>query len=801
MFDLCTKGIKSIIEQIYCYLKKTLLQSILRFIPILLIVVGLVIVLFIDKNSLPEKYSDIGVLLIVVGVILSLFKKVQNSDPQNSTNCHGPSSRNLLQQWYTFLLHLDRDFRRVVLLYQPFVVMGEGDSHKTRLIKHYSGWEKVSLQFTPNKWGNESLQIYIGEKSVTEEISHLLLDDISKQTNQALENLWKPFSAKRNPIALAAVLQTSDNNNAQKLEKQAIRIRNKIDILSTITAQPIATRIALTGMEEVTGYQEFAAFMQSIHEPLQISLPVTDINSQQLNNAIEPWQEFLPNALISMTNDEYEKIVFFLEELPSLLDQLCPFLKALTLPSISYPLKTLDLYLTSDLKNDYAAQPFACNWPSKKLISQSIAHYHIKYFLIGVAIVILATLPLFVDIPKIKIDFNNQEVKSEIQEEVTNAIDFIKSKISSPQNFNAAIAKLKNTIESLRTNGLWDVIRKIDNSPEMQKVLSKLPSKLQQAIKDFKEIDTFITQNRDQIDTYIELLEQILSDITLRPYGLSKEELFSLYVLKYSDTITKLQQNTQQNKEASRFLFQIVEWLYKLGLPSLEQHIQSIWQGKDDATNIEQQIASLTTLFPFNSKSENNITTENLNTLFQPRHGTFFVFDKKILQAVTTRDESGKIIPKTMFATTIQITDSILSAKNQFTGITQALWNQKGQIVPLEFTLTLQQLPANIESLFFSIDDNNITLTPAQQTTLSVAWPGTTSKLTANYAPQEDAAAQSIVLAPAQNYITTPWSFFHLLYQGSIEGNIWQLKTQNEVINIEMSPQTLTVLKIFLITP
>lgn len=768
-------------------------KRILRFIPIAVVLIGVFIFLFVDKNYLPKKYDDLGILLIIIGVILSLIKwpssfaETKTQIPIQNTNFVA-YPLNLREQWNNFLLHLDPGFRRVVLLYQPFVVLGEGDSNKTCLIKRYSGWEQVSLQFSPNNWGNQVLQIYLGQKSVIEEISHLLLDDTSRRAREALQDLWEPFVAERQPLVLAAVAYDPEKDE-DSLEKEGVRIRGKIDILSSITQQPVATRVVFTGMENINGYEQFAYFMQSIHAPMQISLPTKNITDKELQDAIIAWEEYLPNALIDMSTEDYEKIVYFLNSLSESITNFLPFLQALTAPAISYPLASLDVFFTSDLKDDYAAQPFECEWPSEKLVSETIHKYRFRYLLIGIAIVLIATLPLFFDLPKINV--------SNVKEEVAKVLQFAEDKLHFPENFDDTVSDLKSIISTLGKNKeLWGIVNKIADSPKMQEIISQLPQSVQKGIKELQQVGKFISQNKEKIETYVALVEKILNVVEQHeiPYQLDKKAVFSFYILKYSDELTKLQESIDPSeKEVSKFLFQIIEWLYKKSLTDLEKQLNQVWQG--GTPSLEQQVNNLLTLYPFSKTAINNATAENINQLFQPQIGKFYQFSTDLLQNVTYVDKNNNIQPKTIFATTIKIAASILKTADQFSNISEILWDEQGKIQPIAFSFTPKSLPENTKIQLFL--DAKVTPLELSQINLALNWPGNSSKLVAT--ATVDGQEKTQILAPQQQFVTSPWSFFHLLDEGTITNNIWELADIQ--LKFEISPETLNVLQIFSTSP
>ena len=70
----------------------------------------------------------------------------------------------LVVVWKSFLKGIPGKFRRSIMLYQPFVVLGDSGSGKSLLINNYTDWQGQARQFYPSHTQDPILQVYLGSR-------------------------------------------------------------------------------------------------------------------------------------------------------------------------------------------------------------------------------------------------------------------------------------------------------------------------------------------------------------------------------------------------------------------------------------------------------------------------------------------------------------------------------------------------------------------------------------------------------------------------------------------------------------
>ncbi|MBU1341195.1 MAG: hypothetical protein KKE44_14825 [Proteobacteria bacterium] len=257
--------------------------------------------------------------------------------------------KSLLQVWKTFLKNIPAQFRRSILMYQPYIVIGEAGTGKSNLIDNYTDWKNQANQFYPSHTQDPLLQIYLGSRIVVQEVPAALLHDTSTPTRKALLNLWKRFKRKKDlTIVITLKGETLINGDPDSLKEQAQMIRGKINVLSEILKRPVKVRIALTFMNHVTGFTEFSAFMQKNNMPFELVID-NQYDLNDIDGFIKPYEQYLSNSLISETSNDYLKILSFCQTAPPMLSGLSRFIHIFTDPDPLSPSPTINrIFFTAD---------------------------------------------------------------------------------------------------------------------------------------------------------------------------------------------------------------------------------------------------------------------------------------------------------------------------------------------------------------------------------------------------------------------------------------------------------------------
>lgn len=290
----------------------------------------------------------VGVLLLI-GLLIWWIRKRRKK--QTAAPAEGPIQQpqlDLKRIWKAFLRGMPREYRRAVVLYQPYIVLGAAGSGKSALIDRCTDWRGQAAQFHPSHTSDPLLQIYHGTDAVVQELSVVVQADSSAQTRQALTKLWKPLRRCKQPrVVIVLDAPGLKSMPAEALTKHAQLIRGKINVLSRIINRPVQVALALTHMDQVEGYLELADLLQERGQTLTVDFGWQS-ELPDLTRCLDRYEDLLPVALTTRPAGEYIKLLSLLQEAPDLLVHLDAFVRTLCSldPTTPTP-ELLSLSLTS----------------------------------------------------------------------------------------------------------------------------------------------------------------------------------------------------------------------------------------------------------------------------------------------------------------------------------------------------------------------------------------------------------------------------------------------------------------------
>ncbi|MCG8471661.1 MAG: hypothetical protein MI742_07370 [Desulfobacterales bacterium] len=313
------------------------------------------------KGFLPAEYAAwipvcLVALLLFGGLVLFLKKRKKSEkeaapEPKAVKELPSMAPHSLVKAWKGFLSQIPGEFRRIIMVYQHFVVFGESGAGKSVLINNHTDWQGHARQFYPSYTANPLLQVYLGSKVLVQEIPSSILNDTSKAARVALLKLWKPLFRRKDPTAVVVLnCATFQTDEPLFLKKEAQMLRGKINLLARARKKPIKVRLVLTNMELCEGFPEFSKFLNDNHIPLKLEFGSKE-DLARLESCLLPYEEHLSRALISLEASDYLKIMTFLEKAPVLLGELGKFISVLQSPDPLTPepeVTSLSLAFLSD---------------------------------------------------------------------------------------------------------------------------------------------------------------------------------------------------------------------------------------------------------------------------------------------------------------------------------------------------------------------------------------------------------------------------------------------------------------------
>ncbi len=317
---------------------------------------------------------------------LPKFLKIKKPEPKQTTE-KKVRGKPLIRVWKKFLQQIPREFRVVTKTHQHFLVLGDAGSGKTELIKGIVEQSQNIYPFEVEYENEEDLQIYLGPKQIIQEISLKVVKDRSIKVRRLLIHLWKKLFIKAPPIVVIAYNILDQSNNAQDLNKSARLMSGKLSLLNEICKSKTKVRVALTHLDKLDGYVEFARFLKQHNIAFQIPLR-SDFENETIANHLNAFrEEHLSLILTSSSAADYLKILNFFEELSKLFPKMEEFLRILTAASASVHIELESLTFTSNLEPFTSFTSF--DWTQSAANSIFNRHPMLKHQVAAAAILVM----------------------------------------------------------------------------------------------------------------------------------------------------------------------------------------------------------------------------------------------------------------------------------------------------------------------------------------------------------------------------------------------------------------------------
>lgn len=238
--------------------------------------------------------------------------------------------RQLRRAWLRFLLRLPREYRRSILNFEHFVLLGRGGSGKSRLLETHSDYRYQMRQVAGDAPLDPELPVVLASGAVITELPARFLEDETLQGKVAMERLWGPLYARRSPTVVLAVdaawLTTAAREDILELARCA---RSKVNLISALRKKPVELRVAFTHLDGLDGALETARFWSQVG--ISACLPLDAAPS--VEESVDAWEREanaqLPRALSVVTADQYRRILAFTRGLPRLLAPLTTLVRGL----------------------------------------------------------------------------------------------------------------------------------------------------------------------------------------------------------------------------------------------------------------------------------------------------------------------------------------------------------------------------------------------------------------------------------------------------------------------------------------
>jgi type VI secretion system protein ImpL len=259
-------------------------------------------------------------LLIIAAVALAVYgivKLVQwwrrrRSPAAVSSGPPPMDSGRLLQVRRAFLSGLPWANRAAVADLPTVVVLGPAGSGKTQLIGLDVDWQRQARQFLPSYTADSLLQVYLGPDCVVQEVAAPLLEDETLGARSSLRRMWqKCFSQRQKGLAVIALdVRWLADTPPDEQRRMAQLLRGKLNIISEASHAPVETRLCLTHMDGLEGFEDFARLLKGHGVALSFDIPKQG-EEGRLASLLEGQEHYLALGLTALPVDAFERLEHF----------------------------------------------------------------------------------------------------------------------------------------------------------------------------------------------------------------------------------------------------------------------------------------------------------------------------------------------------------------------------------------------------------------------------------------------------------------------------------------------------------
>ncbi|MET0402237.1 MAG: hypothetical protein ABW123_07520 [Cystobacter sp.] len=228
---------------------------------------------------------------------------------------HGPppmAANRLVQVRRTFLNGLPLAHRAAVVDLPTVVVFGPAGNGKTRLIGLDVDWQRQARQYLPSYTSDALLQMYLGPDCVVHEVSAPLLEDETLAARTALRRMWsKCFSHRQQGLAVITLdVRWLSDTPPDEQRRFAQLLRGKLNLMSEACRGPVETRLCLTNMDGLEGFEDFARLLKSHGVALAFDVPRQG-EEGSLSSLLQGQEQYLALGLTSLPVEAFERLERF----------------------------------------------------------------------------------------------------------------------------------------------------------------------------------------------------------------------------------------------------------------------------------------------------------------------------------------------------------------------------------------------------------------------------------------------------------------------------------------------------------
>ncbi|QSQ16462.1 type VI secretion IcmF C-terminal domain-containing protein [Myxococcus landrumensis] len=217
----------------------------------------------------------------------------------------------LLRIQEKFLRALPLRYRVAVMDFPTVVVMGPAGAGKTTLIDLEVDWRRQERQFMPSYTSDPLLQIFLGPDKVVHEVSASLLEDDTQEARSALRRLWRSsFRRQRGRVVIALDTRWLAETPPDEVRRFIQLVRGKINLLGEVSKGAVETRLCLTHMDSLVGFEDFAQLLRGHGIPLHWDVPPPG-EEGKLASGLQPLEQYFALGLVSLSVEAFGRLEEF----------------------------------------------------------------------------------------------------------------------------------------------------------------------------------------------------------------------------------------------------------------------------------------------------------------------------------------------------------------------------------------------------------------------------------------------------------------------------------------------------------
>lgn len=175
---------------------------------------------------------------------------------------------------------------------------------------------------------------------------------------------------------------------------------------------------------------------------------------------------------------------------------------------------------------------------------------------------------------------------------------------------------------------------------------------------------------------------------TLRPEGTLALRMLKNEPGAYDKLIAAWERETRVSRYANTPFDDPINDVRRLGTRNIKNTLRSAWR-----SGIEPELGPVLQKFPFNAAAKEEATPKELEFLFKPNTGRFFVLFRRFIEPVSRVDPAGFAPYNRRIELTRLVPERVYAVANSVVALSRRLWDDQGAPLPFGVIMYAEPLP------------------------------------------------------------------------------------------------------------